>query len=65
MMRLSSLLSALPEALSAVEWRRQNASHDPTIRGLRYDSRKVSPGDLFVRCKEIAEGEFKQARIHS
>jgi UDP-N-acetylmuramoyl-L-alanyl-D-glutamate--2,6-diaminopimelate ligase len=51
MMRLSSLLSALPEALSAVEWRRQNASHDPTIRGLRYDSRKVSPGDLFVALR--------------
>ena len=28
-MRLSSLLSALPEALSAVEWRRQNASTIP------------------------------------
>jgi UDP-N-acetylmuramoyl-L-alanyl-D-glutamate--2,6-diaminopimelate ligase len=51
MMRLSSLLGALPEALSAVEWRRQNASHDPTIRGLRYDSRKVSPGDLFVALR--------------
>jgi UDP-N-acetylmuramyl-tripeptide synthetase len=51
MMRLSSLLSALPEALSAVEWRRQNPSDDPTIRGIRYDSRKISPGDLFVALR--------------
>jgi UDP-N-acetylmuramoyl-L-alanyl-D-glutamate--2,6-diaminopimelate ligase len=50
-MRLSSLLSALPEALSAVEWRRQSASDDPTIRGIRYDSRQVSPGDLFVALR--------------
>lgn len=50
-MRLSSLLSALPEALSAVEWRRQNTSDDPTIRGIRYDSRQVSPGDLFVALR--------------
>jgi len=50
-MRLSSLLSALPEALSAVEWRRQTTSDDPTIRGIRYDSRQVSPGDLFVALR--------------
>jgi UDP-N-acetylmuramoyl-L-alanyl-D-glutamate--2,6-diaminopimelate ligase len=51
MMRLSSLLSALPEALSAVEWRRPHASDDPTIRGIRYDSRQISPGDLFVALR--------------
>ncbi len=50
-MRLSSLLSALPAALSAVEWRRQDASEDPTIRGIRYDSRQISPGDLFVALR--------------
>ena len=50
-MRLSSLLSALPPALSAVEWRRRDASDDPTIRGIRYDSRQVSPGDLFVALR--------------
>ena len=50
-MRLSSLLGALPAALSAVEWRRQDASEDPTIRGIRYDSRKISPGDLFVALR--------------
>lgn len=47
-MRLSSLLSALPEELAAIEWRRGDRSQDPTIRGIRYDSRKVAPGDLFV-----------------
>ena len=50
-MRLSSLLSALPDALSAVEWRRENPSDDPTIRGIRYDSRQISPGDLFVALR--------------
>jgi len=50
-MRLSSLLSALPDRLSAVEWRRREASDDPTIRGIRYDSRQVSPGDLFVALR--------------
>ncbi len=47
-MRLSSLLDALPEALAATDWRRLNTSDDPAIRGIRYDSRQVSPGDLFV-----------------
>ena len=47
-MRLSSLLSALPDELSATEWRRGDRSQDPTIRGIRYDSRLVAPGDLFV-----------------
>jgi UDP-N-acetylmuramyl-tripeptide synthetase len=48
MMRLSSLLDALPKESEAIEWRRSNPSADPTIRGIRYDSRLVSPGDLFV-----------------
>lgn len=47
-MRLSSLLDALPKESEVIEWRRDNASDDPTIRGIRYDSRLVSPGDLFV-----------------
>jgi UDP-N-acetylmuramoyl-L-alanyl-D-glutamate--2,6-diaminopimelate ligase len=47
-MRLSSLLSALPEQ---VEWRRNDPSDDPTIRGIRYDSRLVCPGDLFVALR--------------
>lgn len=43
-MRLSSLLASLP---------REHAPHgapatDPVIRGITYDSRDVSPGDLFV-----------------
>ena len=52
-MRLSSLLDALPEHLAASEWRRANPSDDPTIRGIRYDSRQVSPGDLFVALRGV------------
>jgi UDP-N-acetylmuramyl-tripeptide synthetase len=51
MMRLSSLLSALPEELAPRAWERPTAGDDPTIRGVRYDSRKVSPGDLFVALR--------------
>ena len=50
-MRLSSLLDALPKESEAIEWRRSNPSDDPTIRGIRYDSRLVSPGDLFVALR--------------
>jgi UDP-N-acetylmuramyl-tripeptide synthetase len=51
MMRLSSLLSALPEELAPRVWERPSSGDDPTIRGVRYDSRKVSPGDLFVALR--------------
>lgn len=50
-MRLSSLLSALPERLAPIEWQREDPSNDPTIRGIRYDSRQVAPGDLFVALR--------------
>ena len=50
-MRLSTLLDALPKELEAIEWRRNNPSDDPTIRGIRYDSRLVCPGDLFVALR--------------
>ncbi len=52
-MRLSSLLDALPRENEAIEWRRKNSSDDPTIRGIRYDSRLVSPGDLFVALRGV------------
>jgi UDP-N-acetylmuramoyl-L-alanyl-D-glutamate--2,6-diaminopimelate ligase len=51
MMRLSSLLGALPDPLAPIEWRRRDPSQDPTIRGIRYDSRRVAPGDLFVALR--------------
>jgi UDP-N-acetylmuramoyl-L-alanyl-D-glutamate--2,6-diaminopimelate ligase len=51
MMRLSSLLSALPGNLAPLDWQRHSSSDDPTIRGVRYDSRKVAPGDLFVALR--------------
>jgi UDP-N-acetylmuramoyl-L-alanyl-D-glutamate--2,6-diaminopimelate ligase len=47
-MRLSSLLAALPAELAPKEWLRSDPSLDPVIRGITYDSRRVSPGDLFV-----------------
>ncbi|MFO0688725.1 MAG: UDP-N-acetylmuramoyl-L-alanyl-D-glutamate--2,6-diaminopimelate ligase [Myxococcota bacterium] len=50
-MRLSSLLGALPASLAPLEWIRSNPSDDPAIRGIRYDSREVSPGDLFVALR--------------
>ena len=43
-MRLSALLAALP----AEHAPRSAPSSDPVIRGITYDSRGVSPGDLFV-----------------
>ncbi len=50
-MRLSSLLGALPQSLAPLEWLRANPSDDPAIRGIRYDSRDVAPGDLFVALR--------------
>jgi UDP-N-acetylmuramoyl-L-alanyl-D-glutamate--2,6-diaminopimelate ligase len=50
-MRLSALLDALPKHLAAIEWARSAPSDDPMIRGIRYDSRQVSPGDLFVAVR--------------
>ena len=43
-MRLSSLLATLPD--EPASW--GAATLDPVIRGITYDSREVSPGDLFV-----------------
>ena len=50
-MRLSSLLAALSPSQAPLEWLRANAFDDPAIRGIRYDSREVSPGDLFVALR--------------
>ncbi len=50
-MRLSSLLGALPQPLAPLEWQRARPSDDPAIRGIRYDSRDVAPGDLFVALR--------------
>ena len=50
-MRLSSLLGALAQSQAPVEWLRAEPSDDPAIRGIRYDSREVSPGDLFVALR--------------
>ena len=47
-MRLSSLLDALPEDLAPTEASLETLRGNPLIRGVSYDSRSVSPGDLFV-----------------
>jgi UDP-N-acetylmuramoyl-L-alanyl-D-glutamate--2,6-diaminopimelate ligase len=47
-MRLSSLLATLPPELAPTEWLRDDPSTDPIIRGITYDSRRVSPGDLYI-----------------
>jgi len=44
-MRMSELLAALPA--SAAAQRASKTDADPVIRGLEYDSRKITPGDLF------------------
>jgi UDP-N-acetylmuramoyl-L-alanyl-D-glutamate--2,6-diaminopimelate ligase len=49
--RLSSLLAALPPELAPTSWLRADPSADPIIRGISYDSRRVSPGDLFVALR--------------
>ncbi len=50
-MRLSALLAALPVQWSPTDWRRAVDTDDPLIRGVSYDSRFVSPGDLFVALR--------------
>jgi len=55
--RLSSLLSALPRELEPTTYVRSSPDVDPVIRGVSYDSRKVSPGDLFVAVRgAVADG---------
>jgi UDP-N-acetylmuramoyl-L-alanyl-D-glutamate--2,6-diaminopimelate ligase len=45
--RLAELLDTLPAALAP----KQRPTLDPVIRGIRYDSRAVAPGDLFVALR--------------
>jgi UDP-N-acetylmuramoyl-L-alanyl-D-glutamate--2,6-diaminopimelate ligase len=50
-MRLSDLLSVLPRELAPTGRIGGDEISDPVIRGICYDSRQVSPGDLFVALK--------------
>jgi UDP-N-acetylmuramoyl-L-alanyl-D-glutamate--2,6-diaminopimelate ligase len=56
-MRLSNLLSTLPDELASSQWIGEEPGRDPVIRGITYDSRKVSPGDLFVALRgSVSDG---------
>ena len=63
-MRLSSLLDALDGQLAPTG---ALPSDDPVIRGISYDSRRVSPGDLFVEFGQFAGragGAVSQYGLH-
>lgn len=62
-MRLSALLSTLPPELAPRQILRNDPSADPVIRGISYDSRRVSPGDLFVALPgSVSDGHDYVAR---
>jgi len=50
-MRFSDLIAELPADLAATDLLKANASDDPVVRGIAYDSRAVSPGDVFVALR--------------
>ena len=50
-MRLSALLDGLPQPVAPSKSERLRFSVDPIIRGIGYDSRATSPGDLFVALR--------------
>ena len=56
-MRLSALLDGLPQPLAPAKSERRQFSVDPIIRGIGYDSRTTSPGDLFVALRgSVSDG---------
>ncbi|MCH7599343.1 MAG: UDP-N-acetylmuramoyl-L-alanyl-D-glutamate--2,6-diaminopimelate ligase [Myxococcales bacterium] len=56
-MQLSNLLAALPDELATSQQFGAEAERDPLIRGITYDSRKVSPGDLFIALRgSVSDG---------
>jgi len=62
-MRLSGLVASLPDGLSATPGPGEDNGPDPVIRGISYDSRLVSPGDLFVALTgSVSDGHAYIAR---
>lgn len=56
-MQLSNLLAALPRDLATSQWIGEQDVRDPLIRGITYDSRRVSPGDLFIALRgSVSDG---------
>lgn len=64
-MRLEALLGALPARNAPRSRRPGDAGADPVIRGLSYDSRDVSPGDLFfaLRGAEVDGHDYLDAAV--
>jgi UDP-N-acetylmuramoyl-L-alanyl-D-glutamate--2,6-diaminopimelate ligase len=63
-MRLSELIAALPPELAPAQ---PLGGGDPVVRGIKYDSRDVAPGDLFVALRGAAydgHGFVEQAVAH-
>ncbi|MCS5634923.1 MAG: Mur ligase family protein, partial [Myxococcota bacterium] len=62
-MRLSDLLAVLPRELAPTGRIGGDETSDPVIRGICYDSRLVSPGDLFVALEgAVSDGHAFVAR---
>ena len=50
-MRLSTILESLPGEHPSSEMLIREYGEDPIVRGITYDSRKVSPGDIFIALR--------------
>jgi UDP-N-acetylmuramoyl-L-alanyl-D-glutamate--2,6-diaminopimelate ligase len=64
-MRLDALLDALPSHNAPTRRTAGSAGPDPIVRGLVYDSRSVSPGDVFfaLRGSEVDGHDYLDAAL--
>ena len=63
-MRLSDLVAALPADLAPRAVGRGGPDEDPVIRGLSYDSRAVSAGELFFALRPLEKIYDEALRKH-